>query len=812
LIEAVLYKMDGLFDKGSNLIEPHMDFNIQSARRMAFLIALSLCCGSQSCVADALALGHSRDKIGPEVKLEVSAFPLEEVRLLDSPFKHAMELDGAYLLSLDPERLARNFRINAGLPTQAEPLGGWEAPDGELRGHFVGHFMSACAQMYAATGDARYKDAGEAVVRALGECQEKLGNGYLSAFPETFIDRVEQRKQVWAPYYTLHKIMAGLEDMFVYCDDGRALEMAKKFGDWTVTRNNRLTDAQLQAMLQTEQGGMNESLANLYGLTGEKKYLEMSLRFNHHRVVDPLEAGDDKLTGLHANTQIPKFIGLARQYELTGETNLEAGAKNFWEAVVNHRSYVIGGDSDGEMFTSTNRLSRMGPNTTETCNTYNMLKLTRHLFCWEPKAEYADYYERALCNHILASQNPDTGMMCYYVPLRTGSRKNFNSPEHDFWCCTGTGVENHGKYGDSIYFHNEAQLYINQFVGSELDWKEKGLTVRQETLFPDEEQSRITLRSASPVELEIKVRHPGWARRGFAITVNGKKQKVGEAGTYVAIKRKWKDGDQIEIKMPFALREEGFADNPQREAVMDGPLVLAAEIDVKKPVPGIVSAPGKWLGELRPVANATATFNAPVFLAPGENKPESLTLLPFYKIYKTKYEVYWDRYTPEQWQSREKEQAAELEKRRQLEARTIDSVRPGEEQNERDHNEQGEKSNSGDFGDHFYRDAADGGWFSWDLKTLPNEPQELVLTYWGEDRGRTFDVLVDGRKLATERLTATHPGVYFDQAYALAADLTNGKEKITVKVSSVQHMGGRSFRRSYREDRPESMKPGEPVV
>jgi len=732
--------------------------------------------------ADSLALGHDRDQVEPVVKLAVWAFPLPEVRLLEGPFRRAMELDGAYLLALDPERLVRNFRVNAGLPAPGQPLGGWEAPDCELRGHFVGHYMSACAQMYAATGDKRYLEKGEAVVRVLGLCQEQLSGGYLSAFPETFLDRVEQRKQVWAPYYTLHKILAGLEDMYVYGQDEQALEMARKLGDWVVARNSRLSDEQMQAMLQTEQGGMNEALANLYGLTGEKKYWAMSLRFNHHRVIDPLEAGEDRLTGLHANTQIPKLIGLARQYELTGDTNLEAGAKNFWETVVQHRSYVIGGNSDGEMFTATNRLGQMGPNTTETCNTYNMLKLTRHLFCWEPRAEYADYYEKALCNHILASQNPESGMMCYYVPLRAGSRKNFNRPNDDFWCCTGTGVENHGKYGDSLYFHNDDQLYVNQFIGSELDWKEKGLQVRQESRFPEEEQSRLTLHCAQAVALEIKVRHPGWARRGFEVRVNGEQVAAGEPGSYVAIKRAWQDGDRIEIQMPYELREEGFAERPERAAVLDGPLVLGAVIDMKKPNPEIVSAPGTWLGALRPVANRIATYEGAVFRIPGEAKAESLTLEPFYQIYRRNYEVYWDQVTPEQWQGREKEYAAETEKRRQIEARTVDAVNPGEEQNERDHNQKGEKSGSGDFGDHFYRDAADGGWFSWDLKTLPDEPQSLVLTYWGEDRGRQFDIIIDGKKLATEHLTASHPGVYFDQVYPLPEALTKGRQKVTLKI------------------------------
>jgi uncharacterized protein len=757
------------------------------------MCAIALARLTSSSLADSLALGHAEDNVAPAVPMEVWAFPLEQVKLLEGPFRHAQELDGAYLLSLDTERLVRNFRINAGLPTQAEPLGGWEAPDGELRGHFVGHYLSACAQMYAATGDQRYLDKGKAVLQALDECQQKLSGGYLSAFPETFIDRVEQRQRVWAPYYTLHKILAGLEDMYVYGHDDRALEMARKMGNWVIARNTRLTDDQMQAMLQTEQGGMNEALANLYGLTGDKTYLEISLRFNHQRVVGPLEAGEDRLTGLHANTQIPKFIGLARQYELTGDSKLSAGASNFWQTVVYHRSYVIGGNSDGETFTATNRLWQMGPNTTETCNTYNMLKLTRHLFCWQPRAEYADYYERALCNHILASQNPATGMMCYYVPLRTGSRKNFNSPEHDFWCCTGTGVENHGKYGDSIYFHNENQLYVNQFIGSELDWKEEQLRLRQESRFPEEEQSRLTLHCTTPVDLEIKVRHPAWARRGFEVRVNGQQVEAGEPGSYVAIQRRWIDGDQIEIKMPFELRLEGFAAKPERAAVLDGPLVLAASIDSKKPNRGIVSEPGAWLGELRPVEQQTSTFTGTVFHVPGEEKAETLTLEPFYRIYQRSYEVYWDQFSPVQWQEREKQYAAQIEERWQKEANTVDYVDPGDQQNERNHNQMGDKTGSGGFADHSYRDATEGGWFSWDLKILPDEPQNLILTYWGEDRGRQFDIIVDGQKLATEHLTASHPEVFFDQEYPLPIALTKGKNKVTLRVQGSNTWAGGVF-------------------
>jgi hypothetical protein len=374
-------------------------------------------------------------------------------------------------------------------------------------------------------------------------------------------------------------------------------------------------------------------------------------------------------------------------------------------------------------------------------------------------------------------------MMCYYVPLRSGSRKNFNSPDQDFWCCTGTGVENHGKYGDSIYFHNRSQLYVNQFIGSELDWKEKGLKVRQESRFPEEEQSRLTLRCGAPVELEVKVRHPGWARRGFKIEVNGQEVEGGEPGSYVTIQREWKDGDRIGIKMPYELREEGFADKPERAAVMDGPLVLGAAMDIKKPNPGIVSAPGRWLGELRPVANETATFTGPVFRIPGEEKAESLTLEPFYKLYRGNYQVYWDQFTPEQWEGREQEYAAEMEKRRQMEARTVDSVNPGEEQNERDHNQMGENTTTFEFNDRSLRAANTNGWFSWDFKVLPDQPQELEVTFGGGGRGAArMDVYVDGDKLATEDLAGRRGPR--EKTYVLSAEQLKGKSKITVKFQA----------------------------
>jgi uncharacterized protein len=699
-----------------------------------------------------------------------------------------MELDRDYLLSLETDRLLHTFRLNAGLPSAAKPLGGWEAPGGELRGHFLGHYLTAVALMYASTGDAQLKERGNTVVAVLAECQAKLGSGYLSAFPEEFFDRVEARRRVWAPYYTLHKIYAGLLDMYVYCDNAQALEVCRKFADWVIARNARLTDEQMQRMLGEEHGGMNEVLANLYGLTGEEKYLKISQRFNHLAVIAPASKREDKLTGLHANTQIPKFVGTARQHELTGQDDLKTASTFFWDTVVKERSYAIGGHSDGEHFSPKEKLSQaFGPSTTETCNTYNMLKLTRHLFCWEPRTEYADYYERALYNHILASQNPETGMMCYYVPLRPGSRKTYNGKFDAFWCCTGTGIENHAKYGDSIYFHDDRAVYVNLFIASELNWKAKGVKVRQETAYPEAQKTCVTLTCDKPVEFKLNVRRPQWATSGFEVRFNGEKVSApAQAGEFVSLTRTWKTGDTLEVAMPFTLRTEGFADNSKRRAFLHGPLVLSAEVEPGKVFPVIVGNEQQALAGLKPVSGKASTFEcAPaVFRNPNSTKP--LTLEPFYNLHGGRhYQVYWDLYTPAEWTAKEEEYKAELARQRELAARMVDSVTPRQEQNERDHKLQGERTSAGEFGGKNWRHATDGGWFSWELKVAQGTEQELQVTYWGSDGGnRKFDILVDGTKIATEELRGKQPNKFLDEVYALPAALLQGKEKVTVKFQA----------------------------
>ncbi len=722
----------------------------------------------------------------------VVPFPLESVRLLAGPFRHAQELDHQYLLSLDPDRLLFTFRLNAGLPTAAQPLGGWEEPACEVRGHFLGHYLTACSLMYASTGDERLRDRTAVIVEGLAACQEKLGSGYLSAYPESFIDRVEKQERVWAPYYTLHKILAGLLDTYVYCRNENALAVCRRFADWVIVRNGRLTDDQMQRMLDAEHGGMNEVLANLYATTGEPKYLEISLRFNHQAVVGPASQRQDRLTGLHANTQIPKFVGTARQYELTGDPALKTASLFFWETVVKERSYVIGGHSDNEHFSPKERLSQaLGPSTTETCNTYNMLKLTRHLFGWDPRAEYADYYERALLNHILASQNPADGMTCYYVPLRSGLTRGgaqahgYGTPLHSFWCCTGTGVENHAKYADSIYFWNGADaLYVNQFIASELRLPESGVVLRQETRFPEEDRTRLLVTSREPHEGALMIRHPAWATAGVVVTVNGAQQDVpNQPGTFIPLRRSWRSGDRVEVSFPFVLRTEGFRDNPDRFAFLHGPVVLCAQVPRDKPAPAVVGSWDEVLSGLQGLTDSASRFatRPGLFRVAGEEAPLSLTLEPFYQMHGDRpYATYWDRFSPDAWQVHQAKYRAELVRQMELAARTTDVVQPGEPQSETDHALQSRQSSSGQFGDRKYRHSL-GGWFSYELKVRADQPQALCVTYWGSDAGRAFEVLVDGQKLLTQRLEGRHPDQFFDEVTPLPESLVQGKQRVTVR-------------------------------
>ena len=735
----------------------------------------------------------------------VEPFAMPDVRLLDGPFRDAMLRDQKYLLALEPDRLLHNFRVNVGLPSNAKPLGGWEEPGCELRGHSLGHYLSALSLMYASTGDAEFKRRADYIVGELAKCQSNspaagFHEGYLSAFPESFIDRVEQSKPVWAPWYTLHKILAGLLDANRLCDNAQALAVAEKMADWVKFRVDHISREQMQKSLNTEHGGMNDALANLYAVTGNTNYLELSAAFNQARVLDPLARGEDRLNGLHANTQIPKIIGATREYELTGDSNFLAMANTFWDSVALHRSYVIGGDSDHEHFFSTNDFAKhLSTDTCETCNTYNMLKLTRELFALAPDAAKMDFYERGLYNHILASQDPETGMFVYLMSLKPGHFKTYSTPEDSFWCCVGTGMENHAKYGDTIYFHDADSLYVNLFIASELSWPEKGLVVRQETKFPEKDFTVLKIKAQKPVSFAVKIRHPAWASSSLSVFVNGKPQSENSApGSYFTLSREWHDGDKIEIHFPMSLHTEPLPGASNIVAILYGPVVLAGEMGTNAmpnpfarnqtdfshlpapDAPVFVTSAEKLLSQITPVGGKPLTFRTHDI-----GQPRDVTLIPFYQMHRERYSVYWKLFSADEWQAHAAELAAAEANRMAIESRTLDAVHPGEQQSETDHQQQGEKTDAVEALGRKLRHAYDGGWFSYELKVDVAATNELVCTWWGDETGeRNFDILVDGSKIASQKLLHNRPGGFWDATYAIPPELTRGKEKIVVKFQA----------------------------
>ena len=743
---------------------------------------------------------------GPEaVSFKALLFELKDVKLLDGPFKHATELNIQSLLNYEPDRFLAKFRSEAGLEPKAEHYHGWE--DNTIAGHSLGHYLSACALMFQTSGDQTFLDRVNYIVDELDECQRADGDGYIGAFPdgkrilEEEVAKGDIRAQgfdlngIWVPFYTEHKVMAGLFEAYDLCGNKKALEINIRFADWLYTIIDDLTDEQVQRMLHCEHGGINESLAELYAKTGDKKYLEMSRTFHHKAILGPLSEGIDILPGKHGNTQIPKLVGLARRYELTGDTTDRKTAEFFWETVVNHHSYVTGGHGNHEYFGPPDTLrNQLSNETTETCNVYNMLKLSRHLFQWEASPEVADFYERALFNHILSSQNPNDGRVIYNLSLEMGWHKEYQNPEW-FTCCVGTGMENHSKYGRNIFYHNNDELYVSQFIAAELNWKEKGLKVRQETLYPEEQGTKLIFESSEPVGLTLQIRYPHWAKDGIEIKVNGEKQKVKEKpGSFVALHRHWTDGDAVEVSFPFSLRLETMPDDPNRVAVFYGPLALAGDLgpedapDVYNPayVPVIMTEnrnPESWL---LPVEGKPNTFKSV-----DVGKPRDLEFNPFYATHHRNYSVYFDLFTEKAWEEHQKEYQKKLEEKKQLEAATIDFFQPGEMQPERDHNFKNFKTWVGENKNRKFREVDRGGWFSCEMKIIKGQPAGLVVEYWGGYTGsKTFDIRVEDQKIATENISNKKPGEFIDVEYNIPEDLLSGKDKITVRF--VPHPGHRA--------------------
>jgi uncharacterized protein len=777
---------------------------IVSRRLLAVLLLLLLTSsvGLSGSAPDQKVVTPVSPKVPDKIETAAQPFPPEAVRLLDGPFKDAMARDQAYLLSLDPDRLLHNFRVNAGLPSTAQPLGGWEAPDVELRGHSVGHYLSALALMYAGTGDARFKARADAMVAELAKVQDALakkgaGTGYLSAFPEEFIDRVEARKPVWAPYYTLHKIMAGLLDVYEHCGTGEALDVLQRQADWVKRRVDALTFDQQQAMLGTEFGGMNDVFANLYAITGNPEHLRLAQTFDHRAVFDPLASRRDALDGLHANTQIPKIIGAAREFELTGEPRYRTIATTFWTRVAKHRSYANGGHSDDEHFFPVDQFPvHLGAESSETCNTYNMLKLTRHLFSWLPAADLMDFYERGLYNHILASQDSATGGVIYYCPLKPGAFKTFSTPNDAFWCCVGTGMENPARYTDAIYFAGDQALFINLFIPSELTWRDRGLVLRQETKFPDQDSVKFSLTLKQPVRLALRIRYPSWARDGMTIAVNGKGEAYdGTPGSFATVVRHWQNGDVIDVRLPMRLRAEPLPGDPRTVALFYGPVLLAGDLGgeglsattrygmtspalAKLPpvtIPGLVLSAGDAVTRIDAIANRPLTFRTE-----GLAQPHDVTLLPFFRVTDTRYTVYWRLFTPAEWTTHTTALDAAAARRRDVERRTVDVVDADSADSERGHAGEGLLDQR--------RPSFEGRWgreskaapFSYQLKLPPTGAAGIAVTYRGaSNQSRVFDLLVDGEVVAHETLPVK-PTELVEIERPVPVALTRGKSSIRV--------------------------------
>jgi uncharacterized protein len=719
----------------------------------------------------------------------ITPFPLEAVRLRPSPYLTAVESNGVYLLRLEPDRLLHNFRVSAGLPPKGALYGGWESLS--LAGHSLGHYLSACSLMFAQTGETRYRERVDYIVTELTQCQ--AAHGYVGGFTRSRDDVVEDGKAIfpeiargdirsapfslngaWSPLYTLHKLFAGLLDSHELCHNTAALKVAQGLAGYLEGVFAKLSDAQMQQVLACEYGGLNESFAQLYQRTSDERWLRVARRIYDHKVLDPLARESDELEGVHSNTQVPKIIGLARLHEVTGEATYRTTASFFWQTVTRHRSYVIGGNADREAFQLP--LSQyITEQTCEACNTYNMLKLTRHLYQWTPDAAYFDYYERAHLNHILAQHDPDTGMFAYMMPLICGARREFSKPFDDFWCCLGTGMESHSKHGDSIYWKRGDELFINLYIPSELTWKEQGATLALRTDYP---HAGVVIFEATRLErprtFTMSFRVPGWCEKSD-LSINGQGVAARFRGGYLSVRRRWVAGDKVELKLAMKLRAEPTRDDANLIALMYGPMVMAADLG---------SADDPFEGTAPVLIGATATD---VIDSMHESRntgsvsqPANLTLKPFFSQYDRRSAVYFPTLTEQQWDVERTARAAEREQLAQLETRSIDVMRFGDTHSERDHELQTGKSEAVLYRGRNGRLARNGSSFEFRMR-VTSEPLVLQTTYWGRQGNSRFSVLADGVRVGAESMDGGGPIAFIERNYVIPGELTRGKQSVVIR-------------------------------
>jgi DUF1680 family protein len=622
-------------------------------------------------------------EVQPAIKAQAKEFPLSAVKLLPGPFQKATEVDRAFLLRIDPDRLLAGFRTQAGLPKKAEPYGGWEGINPTNRftmaGHSLGHYLSALVMMAQTSGDAECRRRAEYIVNELVECQKSGKTGMLCAAPDSQgmfaeiaagqirSDHLFGLNGGYVPFYSIHKVMAGLRDAWSILGNQTARDTLIRQTDWLASVFEKLSDQQVQDVLETEHGGIMEVVADVYAITGDAKYLALARRLNHKKIFDPLVRGEDPLTSVpparpvHANAQIPKVIGMERIYELTGEKDFGSAARSFWDNVVNTRSFVIGGHGESEFFFAPEAFPTRGINSAtgpETCNTYNMVKLSRRLWLVEPSVPTADFIERALFNHILSSQDPDEGGFVYFTSMRPGHYRTYCNDSNCFWCCTGTGMENHAKYNEFIYAHAGDHLWVDQFVASELDWVEQSAKVRLDTHFPEDGKATLTFTAQQPRKLSVSIRCPGWLKAGaMKIAINGKAETiVAKPGSYATIERTWKPGDKLDVEWPLSLRTEMLPHSTNWVAVLWGPIVLAGELGTAGLERVNFHGPAYSAGRPQPLdiaphfvgsINDVTTKIKPVsgkqleFHTEGLAAPQEVTLAPFYMVHKQRYAVYW---------------------------------------------------------------------------------------------------------------------------------------------------------------------------
>lgn len=771
--------------------------------RRQLLLSAALASAASACGFSPLAAASQSRAARP--------LPLSAVRLKPSPYLRAVEANRAYLLRLEPDRLLHNFRQQAGLVPKGASYGGWEKET--IAGHSLGHYLSACALMHAQTGDPECRSRALYIVGERGACQRAQDDGYVAGFTRTgeagaiepgrrIFDEVSRGdirsarftlNGCWAPFYNWHKLFAGLLDANHHCGSDDALTIASTLAAFIERSLAPLDRTQMQAVLGTEFGGMSEVLAELHARTSDPRWLALARRFHHQAVLDPLMAGRDELSHLHANTQIPKLIGLARLYEIDGNAAELAGARFFWRAVTGGRSYVIGGNSDRENFQEPGSLSRyVTEQTCESCNTYNMLKLTRRLYAAEPESAYFDYYERAHLNHIMAHQRPTDGMFAYMVPLMSGTAREFSEPFDSFWCCVGTGMESHSKHGDSIFWQGDDTLYVNLYVPAELRWEERKTRIALETGQPFSEIVTLRIEAIDTREpFAVAMRLPAWCA-GPSARVNGAAVAVRrESNGYFTVRRRWRSGDSVELMLPMQPRFEATPDDPSTVALLNGPLVLAADLGPADapfdgPAPALVG--DDPLASIEPVDDGQSRYRSR-----GIGRPSDLAFAPFFSLHGRRTAVYFRRYTPVQWEEALELRAAERARAAELDARSVDVIRLGQEDDERKHGLASAISYAVSYRFRSGRDARTGGYLEFDA-AIRDEPLVLQATYWGGERDRLFHIEVDGLRIATQRLHGEHAGEFIEREYALPTDRLAGKRQVRVRFQpQTGHTAGPIF-------------------